>query len=152
MAMTVTGTRGPSATLETAQAGAKLSLSATLQWFREQRTTSLSEEKELRLESDDDRIKILTIHRSKGLEFPIVFLPFAWVGPSARKRPDHVAFHREDEEGYVRFVDVVDAGRKAWEGLAELAPDGESGALDLLEGDQLPPRHRQQPPLPAPDP
>lgn len=34
----------------------------------------------LRLESDAQRIKILTIHKSKGLEFPLVLLPFigAW--------------------------------------------------------------------------
>ncbi|MGY8691064.1 MAG: UvrD-helicase domain-containing protein, partial [Verrucomicrobiales bacterium] len=59
---------------EEAQASMKLSIHATLQWYREQRESTLSEEKELRLESDDDRVKILTIHRSKGLEFPVVFM------------------------------------------------------------------------------
>lgn len=33
------------------------------------------EENLLRLESDDQRIRILTIHKSKGLEFPLVVLP-----------------------------------------------------------------------------
>lgn len=32
-----------------------------------------------RLESEHDQIKILTIHKSKGLEFPIVFMPFLWL-------------------------------------------------------------------------
>lgn len=31
----------------------------------------------VRLESDADLIKIVTIHKSKGLEYPVVFLPFA---------------------------------------------------------------------------
>lgn len=33
---------------------------------------------ELRLESDADAVQILTIHKSKGLEYGIVFIPFAW--------------------------------------------------------------------------
>lgn len=31
-----------------------------------------------RLESEQEQIKILTVHKSKGLEFPIVFMPFLW--------------------------------------------------------------------------
>ena len=34
-------------------------------------------ETELRLDSDDDIIKIVTQHGSKGLEYPVVFIPFA---------------------------------------------------------------------------
>ncbi|MDQ7089579.1 MAG: exodeoxyribonuclease V subunit beta [Methylococcales bacterium] len=37
-----------------------------------------SEEQQLRLESDDDAVKIVTMHRSKGLEYQIVFCPFLW--------------------------------------------------------------------------
>ena len=35
------------------------------------------DEEILRLESDDDLIRVVTIHKSKGLEYPLVFLPFA---------------------------------------------------------------------------
>ncbi len=37
-----------------------------------------SEEQQLRLESDEELVKIVTIHRSKGLEYPVVFAPFLW--------------------------------------------------------------------------
>ncbi len=36
------------------------------------------EEEQLRLESDENLVQILTVHRSKGLEFPVVFCPFLW--------------------------------------------------------------------------
>jgi exodeoxyribonuclease V beta subunit len=42
------------------------------------------ETEELRLESDEDLVRILTVHKSKGLEFPVVFLPYAWSSRSPR--------------------------------------------------------------------
>ena len=33
--------------------------------------------RQLRLESDADLVKVVTVHKSKGLEYPLVFLPFA---------------------------------------------------------------------------
>lgn len=46
---------------------------------------------ELRLESDQKLIKIITQHKSKGLEYPIVFLPFAnYVNT---RTPKHVAVY-----------------------------------------------------------
>ena len=38
------------------------------------------EEQLLRLESDARRVQIVTLHKSKGLEYPLVFLPFAGIG------------------------------------------------------------------------
>ena len=38
------------------------------------------EEAQLRLESDEHLVKIVTIHKSKGLDYPIVFCPFLWNG------------------------------------------------------------------------
>jgi len=36
----------------------------------------------LRLESDAHRVQIVTLHKSKGLEYPLVYLPFAGLGTS----------------------------------------------------------------------
>ena len=38
----------------------------------------------LRLESDARRVQIVTLHKSKGLEYPLVFLPFVGIGGKAR--------------------------------------------------------------------
>ena len=38
---------------------------------------SAAEEAIVRLESDADLVKVVTVHKSKGLEYPLVFLPFA---------------------------------------------------------------------------
>lgn len=54
---------------------------ALCSWFGEQVTVPPEgEENQIRLESDEKAVKILTIHVSKGLEFPIVFCPFLWGG------------------------------------------------------------------------
>ena len=39
------------------------------------------EDRSRRLESDSAAVQVLTIHRCKGLEFPIVYCPFLWQPP-----------------------------------------------------------------------
>ncbi len=49
-----------------------------LHWFEEQTRLDNPEiEAELRLESDENLIRIVTQHGAKGLEYPVVFIPFA---------------------------------------------------------------------------
>ena len=50
---------------------------------------------ELRLESERNLVQIVTIHRAKGLEYPIVFCPFLWDGSSGRSdtRPYGCEYH-----------------------------------------------------------
>lgn len=38
------------------------------------------EAQQLRLESDENLVQIVTVHKSKGLEYPVVFCPFLWDG------------------------------------------------------------------------
>ncbi len=56
-----------------------LGINKTLDWLRTAITkASSAEDQQLRLESDDDAVKIVTMHRSKGLEYSIVFCPYLW--------------------------------------------------------------------------
>ncbi len=44
------------------------------------RSEDASDSSKTRLESDALAVKLVTIHKSKGLEYPIVYLPFLWDG------------------------------------------------------------------------
>ncbi len=61
----------------------------TAQRWREQ---GMDEALQLRLESDEALVQILTVHKSKGLQYPIVMLPFACMGRDPAPKGDAVAF------------------------------------------------------------
>jgi exodeoxyribonuclease V beta subunit len=88
-------------------------LDALLAWYRRQRTRGVPEETELRLESDEALVQIVTIHASKGLEYPVVFVPYLW-GCKPRSLNGLLAFHRDNEV-------CLDAGSEAIEDHLRLA-------------------------------
>jgi exodeoxyribonuclease V beta subunit len=65
-----------------------------LQTQREER----SENQEMRLESDENLVRIMTIHGSKGLEFPVVFAPLLWALSSNGTKIDTAEVHHEELE------------------------------------------------------
>jgi exodeoxyribonuclease V beta subunit len=67
------------------------------------------EERARRLESDAEAVQVLTIHRSKGLEFPVVYCPFLW-DPSYIPSNKPVSFH-DPATGYKHTIDVGLEGR-----------------------------------------
>ncbi|MBW2437736.1 MAG: UvrD-helicase domain-containing protein, partial [Deltaproteobacteria bacterium] len=73
-----------------------LGISGVIKWLAEQRDAKSPrlEEHQLRLESDAHAVNIVTIHKSKGLEYPVVFCPYGWEG-SFVKDPD-IIFHKPD--------------------------------------------------------
>ncbi len=69
-----------------------------VRWFSDQIQAPEKGENsgQMRLESDENLVKIVTIHKAKGMEYPIVFLPFLW---SARicNANEPFSFHQPDE-------------------------------------------------------
>jgi len=74
---------------------------ALFRWFCKQinaDTREMNNSSELRLETDNDAVQIMTIHKSKGLEFPIVFCPTIWKFKSKSKNVSYVKSHNENHE------------------------------------------------------
>lgn len=81
----------------------------------------------LRLESDARRVQVVTLHKSKGLEYPLVFLPFAGIGAPVRSAGLHVSV--PDDTGarvlHWRLLQATsgwDDAREAW-GKSQRAED-----------------------------
>ncbi len=69
------------------------------------------EEALLRLESDAELVKIVTIHTSKGLQYPLVFCPFLWDG--ALERRDTTFWrYRDGDEAWLAPGELVDAAAR----------------------------------------
>jgi exodeoxyribonuclease V beta subunit len=65
--------------------------------------TDGSDTRVVRLESEDDLVKVITIHASKGLEYPLVFLPFSCAYREARA-DDAVLEYRRDEQRIINLL------------------------------------------------
>ncbi|WP_254275704.1 exodeoxyribonuclease V subunit beta [Halomonas sp. 3H] len=97
----------------------------------------------LRLESDADLVQVITIHKSKGLEYPLVFLPFicafrekkdtdlplTWHDEAGRRHlslePDATVLARADDERLGEdlrklYVALTRARHATWLGIAPL--------------------------------
>ncbi|MBT3202890.1 MAG: exodeoxyribonuclease V subunit beta [Gammaproteobacteria bacterium] len=105
------------------QSNKHASFSQALHWLLQQREqvkdSASNEEHQLRLESDSDLVRIVTIHKSKGLQYPIVFMPFMWDVKSNKFQPDSYSYH--DKLGNKKVMILDEAERETWhqENLAE---------------------------------
>ncbi|MDC8756429.1 exodeoxyribonuclease V subunit beta [Janthinobacterium fluminis] len=79
---------------------------ALIRWLAEQigGEGEGGDERVLRLESDAELVKVVTVHKSKGLEYPLVYLPFAVTARKVDKR-NRSFFEYTDEHG-VRHLDM----------------------------------------------
>ncbi|WP_048306751.1 exodeoxyribonuclease V subunit beta [Halomonas sp. PR-M31] len=122
-----------------------------------------SDAHKLRLESDADLVQVITIHKSKGLEYPLVFLPFICSHRPQKKSDSPLRWH--DDQGRLHisleaddatlaiadrerlgedlrklYVALTRARHATWLGMAPLK-DGENSAIGqlLANGQRLDP-------------
>ncbi len=115
--------------LQQAEAAGHLTPTGVAAWLsrRRGRVNIHDEVAQLRLESDEELVKIVTVHRSKGLEFPIVFLPFAWDaqrpgGTGAKKW--EAQFHERAMAGLPEVLHLAPtAAERSKEWLEEFSED-----------------------------
>ncbi|MGR8929364.1 MAG: exodeoxyribonuclease V subunit beta [Gammaproteobacteria bacterium] len=130
---------------------------ALIRYLAEQQASPArdSDAQKLRLESDADLVKVITIHKSKGLEYPIVFLPFLCA--TRKVKPDDRPLKWHDQQGELKiglyandemlrladkdrlgedvrkvYVALTRARYATWLGLAALKENSDSAIGHLL--------------------
>lgn len=97
-----------------------------IQWLNEQVSQQTSGDAyTLRLESDEELVKIVTMHASKGLQYPVVFCPFVWDNRDFKTSE----FNIVHQNGQVRIVSEHCLSN---DDEASLAEDERSETLRLL--------------------
>jgi exodeoxyribonuclease V beta subunit len=105
----------------------QMGATALTAWLRqrvlEATTDNNDEERSRRLESDAEAVQVLTMHRSKGLEFPVVYYPDLWEPSPTPRKGEPVTFH--DATG-TRTIDVGLEGPQ-WSGHVQQHVDEQRG-------------------------
>jgi len=134
---------------------------ALIRWLAEQIANDGEggDERILRLESDAELVQVITVHKSKGLEYPLVFLPFAVSARPVERRNRSFFFHtgadgarridfarteearvqldaaRLEEDLRLLYVALTRARHALWLGVASLKDKIHDSALGyLLDG------------------
>lgn len=110
-----------------------------------------AEEQIVRLESEAELIKVVTVHKSKGLEYPLVLLPYACAAREVKRtgnfvwhdadgrahmdlEPDDAAWieaerERLQEDLRLLYVALTRARHACWMGVASVGAGGKTSAL-----------------------
>jgi exodeoxyribonuclease V beta subunit len=88
----------------------RLGITALAGWLRRRMAADErdagAEDRARRLESDAAAVQVLTVHRSKGLEFGVVYCPFLWDPFWISDEPSPAIYH-DAARGDVRTIDVA---------------------------------------------
>jgi exodeoxyribonuclease V beta subunit len=107
--------------LHAAMVAGQLGISALAEWLRtrmaEARRSGLSD-RTRRLESDAKAVTVLTVHASKGLEFPVVYLPDAW-DQHVESRDDGRTLRLHGTDAAGRSICQLDVGGSLAPGRSE---------------------------------
>lgn len=96
-----------------------------LQWLRKMMRGELrAENAELFLESDEDAVRIVTMHSAKGLEYPVVFCPYLWYRSNRIKGEKHqISCHDEAHQIVIDLGSNLFDDRKDQAAQEEMAED-----------------------------
>ena len=108
-----------------------LGLAGLLDWLEQAMALADSNDEAqlLRLESDARRVQIITLHKSKGLEYPLVYLPFVGIGSSAGSRDRHTVVQVDGTRQRHWKLDKDDADWKAASALRKAEDHAETARL-----------------------
>ncbi len=108
------------------ESATSLGIGQVLQWLLHMtKESGKGDEAELLLESDEEAVRIVTMHGAKGLEYSVVFCPYLWHSSRRTSQEKYqITSHDVDHEN------VVDLGSDRFEERKEVAV-GEERAEDL---------------------
>jgi exodeoxyribonuclease V beta subunit len=96
--------------LHAAAIDGRLGITALASWLRHRMDAddreAGAEDRARRLDSDAAAVQVLTVHRSKGLEFGVVYCPFLWDPFRGRDRGEAPAIFHDAARGNARTLDV----------------------------------------------
>lgn len=91
-------------------------ISALLNWYEQQLIDNTgTDEQQLRLESEQNLVQIVTIHKSKGLEYPVCFVPFVSLARDNRRRPTPMLYHKINQTHGQALVWDIEGTEEGWE-------------------------------------
>ncbi|MDG6341643.1 exodeoxyribonuclease V subunit beta [Glaesserella parasuis] len=97
---------------------------ALLRWYEQQldNPDGYADEQKQRLESEESLVKVVTIHGSKGLEYPVVWLPFVAKASQPAKSKSMAIYQNDEGKAYWSFGSQSDEIKKYID-KAEFAED-----------------------------
>ena len=133
--------------LHEAASSGHLGMASLVRWFEQVRHDPAAREevaaeaRQIRLETDEHAVQLVTMHKSKGLEYPIVICPYLWDGTLLRRTEQELLRYHDRADGFRLKLDLRDPDDKPAE-LAMAEAEALSEQLRLLYVALTRARHR----------